>query len=150
MGFFARFQNGKKDPILTGQAKRTDSGAVEEDVSWRAAKQAGEDGHGPDILPVDLSTSEVDDPYNRVEHVNLERPKVGLPVTEGSQEGIVVNPSAMGNERIIGRVLTEGDDPESSAQVLSPEMDAYIQTQMAEQAAAEQAKDQDRRPVTEN
>jgi hypothetical protein len=99
---------------------------------------------------VDLSTSEIGDPYDRGEHVNLERPEIGLPVAEGSQEGIVANPNAMGNERITGRVLTEGDGPESSAQVLSPEMDAYIQTQMAEQTAAEQAKDQDRKPVTEN
>ena len=150
MGFFARFQNREKGPILTGQAERAESGVVGEDVLWRAVKQAEEDGHGPDISPVDLSTSEVGDPYNRVEHVNLERPEIGLPVAEGSQEGIVANPNAMGNERITGRVLTEGDGPESSAQVLSPEMDAYIQTQMAEQAAAEQTKDQDRRPVMEN
>jgi hypothetical protein len=150
MGFFARFQNREKGPILTGQAERAESGVVGEDVLWRAVKQAEEDGHGPDISPVDLSTSEVGDPYDRGEYVNLGRPEIGLPVAEGSREGIVANPNAMGNERITGRVLTEGDGPESSAQVLSPEMDAYIQTQMAEQTAAEQAKDQDRKPVTEN
>ena len=125
------------DPVLE---------AAEEDASRPAMERVAEDGRGVGVLP-DI---QIGDSYNRGEHSGPEKFVAELPMAEGSQEGIVANPNAMGNERIIGRVLTEGDGPESSAQVLSPEMDAYIQTQMAEQAAAEQAKDQDRKPVTEN
>jgi hypothetical protein len=129
MGLFDRFRGGKKaDDSAVNQCAES---KMEEPIR----ESVGLEGGSADV---DMVT----------------RQDIGLasgPSMENERipEKETVNPNVMG-DACIRRSAQEENDSESVREVLSPEMDAYIQTQMAEQAAAEQAKDRDRRPVTEN
>lgn len=125
---------------------------------WERAKLDAEGRHGEFI---DMPTaplvsgmqggSPAEDPYGRVARTKLERLEVGLPVTDAELQGTgAVNPSAIGDARIQrGTSEEEAASPESGF-VLSPEMDAYLQTQVTEEAAAREARDRDPKPGVEN
>jgi len=146
----ARQERIQREEIAKEERKRKD----------RLWERAQLDAQGKQGEPVNMSTapfsgkqggSPAEDPYGRVARTKLERLEVGLPVTDAELQGTgAVNPSAIGDARIQrGTSEEEAASPESGF-VLSPEMDAYLQTQVTEEAAAREARDRDPKPGVEN
>lgn len=158
MGVLDIFKPGKK-PESAEEMNRL-AVEAEKDRRWQRAKQQAEGG-GQTTWDAPIPSSAIpnrapldDDTYDRKKHRELERLELGLPVESADIEPAVsrpgevaVNPNAVGNARIVGHMSEEAPDGLEVSGALDPQMDAYIQTQMAEAQAAELAKDQDRKPV---
>lgn len=155
MGFFEKFRSGRKDEDSVARQTRImqeEAGRQAADTRWRQAKQAVEGRPGDRLASPDIPGVPVEDPYGRAARMNLERLEAGLPVPDAELQGTgAVNPSTIGEARIQRSVFGKEDAAGSgSGSVLSPEMDAYIQNQMMEEAAAEEARGRDPKSGAEN
>lgn len=161
MGIIEKILSGRQKPAAAEQERK----AAEEtaDRKWQAAKLAAEGNHTPWQMPFpvtdttdsSLSRARVNDPYGSAQRQALERLALGLPVDGESLESTfpvrrdALNPNVTGGERIMrgGRQEECTSQPTSD---LTPEMDAYIQTEMMKAAEDQAAKDQDPKPIVEN
>lgn len=159
MGLFDVIRPGRKKEGSDPVAAKLEA---EKDQRWQRAKQQAEGG-GQTVWDAPIPSSAIpnrgqsDDPYDQRRRQNLERLEMGLPVEDSEiapghslKSETLFNPNVMGNARITESVSEETPNGLEYSGALDPEMDAYIQTQMAEAQAAELAKDQDRKPVVEN
>ena len=141
----ARQERIQREEIAKEERKRKD----------RLWERAQLDAQGKQGEPVNMSTapfsgkqggSSAEDPYNVKEYLRDERLAMGLPV----EEIPVVPPSAIGEARIRRGTFDAEATSSHAGSVLSSEMDAYIQNQMMEEAAAEEARGRDLKPGAEN
>jgi hypothetical protein len=155
MGFFDKLRSqtaaSKEQARLTAEAEKNRQWeearrkAVGNRDVWGGSTQTTSSAAGK----VPMGQNDDSDPYGRKEQENLNRLAMGFPVDDGSitppstKKQDALNPNAMGSARITGST-TEDMQQEG---IVDPQMDTYIQTLMAEEAAKEAAKDQDRKPV---
>lgn len=160
MGFFEILKSRNRKP----SEEIRSAAEVEKDLQWQRAKQQIEEERGRTVRDASIPSSVIPnqvssdhDPYDRKKYVAFEKLGSGLPVDDSDIESAPtksvdtsLNPNVMGNARITGNALEESPSASETSGILDPQMDAYLQTMMAEEAAAALAKDQDRKPIVEN
>lgn len=156
MGIFEGIPSGTQQLATAEQERKAAKETAER--KWQAAKLAAEGNHTPwqtDTTDSSLPRARVNDPYGSAQHQALERSASGLPVDDESLESTfpvgrnALNSNVMGGERITRGVIQEELTSQSTSG-LTPEMDAYLQTEMTREAEDQAAKDRDPKPIVEN
>jgi hypothetical protein len=165
MGLFDGWQPGRKQAAQEAEAKRLEAERAK-DRAWREARrktegigQADEEALVPRAplagsggLSAPAASAPSSSPYNREQYVAYQKLVVGLPVADDTfvettpitAEALpATNPHATGEFRIL-RAPLEAPAPSDS---VDPQMDGYMQQMMADEAAAQAAQYQDRKPV---
>ncbi len=159
---FEKWRSGKQKTVAA-EAQTQKAAKEAADKKWQAAKLAAEGDHTPwnmqfpvtNATGLSLPNARVDDPYGSAQRQALERLESGLPVDDESLEltfsarNSTLNPNVTGGERIARGGIRE-EPASQSTSGLTPEMDAYIQTEMMRAAEHEATKDQDPKPTVEN